>query len=247
MRRRIGPGVRRSARKKPPFRKRGVGGITPTQHSKTAYPTVIPPKAGIHPPQHHTRIHMPSPPPTVIPAQAGIQNPGLPSKATTGRGVDSRFRGNDGMGGRNDGSGGGNDGSGRGLGEGETLYAANPGNTARPAPPPFILRQAQDERLPTRPSQPPVIPTPIPSFPPHPVIPAKAGIHPPHRHTRPPPSFPRKRESTPRPTVTPGPTGALDSGLRRNDGEGAGMAGWGGNNAMAPECRRPAAQFVIDN
>ena len=44
--------------------------------------------------------------------------------------------------------------AGRGLGEGETLYAANPGSnpTVVPYPPPFILRPAQDERrLPYRP------------------------------------------------------------------------------------------------
>ena len=35
--------------------------------------------------------------PTVIPAQAGIRNPGSLGVAI-GRGVDSRFRGNDGMG-----------------------------------------------------------------------------------------------------------------------------------------------------
>ena len=33
------------------------------------------------------------------------------------------------------------------------------------------------------------------------------------------PSFPRKRESTPRPFATPEYAGVLDSGLRRNDGE----------------------------
>ena len=47
----------------------------------------------------------------------------------------------------------------------------------------------------------------------------------PHRHSRPVPSFPRKRESTPRPIVTPGITGVLDSGLRRNDGGGVRFAG----------------------
>ena len=36
--------------------------------------------------------------PTVIPAQAGIQPPGIPGLGI-GRGVDSRFRGNDGGGG----------------------------------------------------------------------------------------------------------------------------------------------------
>ena len=76
--------------------------------------------------------------------------------------------------------------SGRGLGEGETPYAAQPPSAAdRPAPPPFILRQAQDERLPTRHSHP------------SPAIPA------PSRHSRPIPSFPRKRESTPRPRPLP--------------------------------------------
>ena len=65
-----------------------------------------------------------------------------------------------------------------------------------------------------------------PSFPPSPssVIPAIPII----RHSRPhsvipapTPSFPRKRESTPRPIATPNPTGVLDSGLRRNDGGAA--------------------------
>ena len=37
-----------------------------------------------------------------------------------------------------------------------------------------------------------------------------------------PPSFPRKRESTPRPIAAPGLTGVLDSGRRRNDGLGGG-------------------------
>ena len=37
---------------------------------------------------------------------------------------------------------------------------------------------------------------------------------------QPTPSFPRKRESTPHPSDTPGNTGVLDSGLRRNDGGG---------------------------
>ena len=41
--------------------------------------------------------------------------------------------------------------SGRGLGEGETPAAADSPEIANAAPPPFILRQAQDERLPTRP------------------------------------------------------------------------------------------------
>ena len=41
------------------------------------------------------------------------------------------------------------------------------------------------------------------------------------RHSRPIPSFPRKRESTPTPSDTPGLTGVLDSGLRRNDGGAA--------------------------
>ena len=36
---------------------------------------------------------------TVIPAQAGIQNPGGGPGVAAGRGVDSRFRGNDGVGG----------------------------------------------------------------------------------------------------------------------------------------------------
>ena len=36
----------------------------------------------------------------------------------------------------------------------------------------------------------------------------------------PPPSFPRKRESTPRPFRNSALTGVLDSGLRRNDGGG---------------------------
>ena len=39
-----------------------------------------------------------------------------------------------------------------------------------------------------------------------------------NRHSRPPPSFPRNRESTPALSDTPGRTGVLDSGLRRNDG-----------------------------
>ena len=38
-----------------------------------------------------------------------------------------------------------------------------------------------------------------------------------HSHTTP-PSFPRKRESTPRPIATPGLPGVLDSGAGRNDG-----------------------------
>ena len=41
-------------------------------------------------------------------------------------------------------------------------------------------------------------------------------------HPRPLPSFPRKRESTPRPIATPGYAGVLDSVRRRNDGGGAG-------------------------
>ena len=61
--------------------------------------------------------------------------------------------------------------SGRGLGEGETLCASQRHMTTA---------------------------SPIPSFPPLTVIPAKAGIHTP-------------------PIVTPGTTGALDSGRRRND------------------------------
>ena len=42
-----------------------------------------------------------------------------------------------------------------------------------------------------------------------------------------PPSFPRKWESTPRPIDTPGLTGVLDSGLRRNDGRGGADVGRG--------------------
>ena len=48
---------------------------------------------------------------------------------------------------------------------------------------------------------------PIPSFLPHPVIPAKAGIHTP-------------------PIATPGTTGVLGSGLRRNDGGGCAVFIW---------------------
>ena len=69
-----------------------------------------------------------------------------------------------------------------------------PSETANAAPPPFILRQAQDERLPTRP-----ISIVIPAA--QPVIPAKAGIH-------------------TLPFCHSGYTGVLDSGLRRNDGMG---------------------------
>ena len=42
----------------------------------------------------------------------------------------------------------------------------------------------------------------------------------PHRHSRPPTVIPAKAGIHPRPTDTPGYTGVLDSGLRRNDGEG---------------------------
>ena len=67
---------------------------------------------------------------------------------------------------------------------------------------------------------------------------AAPGIRPssvipaPIRHSRPHPSFPRKRESTSRPIRSPGYTGVLDSGLRRNDG-------------MIPEERDIAGQVWI--
>ena len=62
------------------------------------------------------------------------------------------------------------------------------------------------------------------------------------------PSFPQKRESTPRPIVTPGYTGVLDSGLRRNDGAAAGIGGFspglayggGGESPQPPFCERGA-------
>ena len=57
------------------------------------------------------------------------------------------------------------------------------------------------------------------------------------------PSFPRKRESTPRPIDTPAPTGVLDSGLRRNDGgECREWMGVGGAGAIPPTpfCERGA-------
>ena len=55
----------------------------------------------------------------------------------------------------------------------------------------------------------------------YPAITAKPGPLHPYNPSRPIPSFPRKRESTPRPIAKPGTTGVLDSGRRRNDGMGA--------------------------
>ena len=85
--------------------------------------------------------------------------------------------------------------SGRGLGEGETQCAGQRHIT--PHNPTVI-----PATIPVIPATIPVIPATIP------VIPAPYS------------SFPRKRESTPRPFATPGYTGVLDSGLRRNDGMG---------------------------
>ena len=48
----------------------------------------------------------------------------------------------------------------------------------------------------------------------------QSAPHPPPSFHASTPSFPRKRESTPCPLATPGITGVLDSGLRRNDGGG---------------------------
>ena len=56
------------------------------------------------------------------------------------------------------------------------------------------------------------------------------------------PSFPRRRESTPHPSDTPGNTGALDSGLRRNDGGGAA----GGLGVLTPAAT-PASAGVLDS
>ena len=117
--------------------------------------------------------------------------------------------------------------SGRGLGEGETPYAAQPPSAAdRPAPPPFILRQAQDERLPTRQCRPsPVIPAPSRHSresgnppPPSPITPA------------PPPSFRRRPESrTPvYAALTQGP--GVDSRFRGNDGGAGRDYGMNGGN-----------------
>ena len=52
---------------------------------------------------------------------------------------------------------------------------------------------------------------------------ARCGIPMRYPYTPTPPSFPRKRESTPHHTDTPRYTGGLDSGLRRNDGGGGWM------------------------
>ena len=110
--------------------------------------------------------------------------------------------------------------SGRGLGEGETHCAAQP-QPQPPSPPTPVI-----------PAKAGIHPYPYP----HPEtaggwIPAYAGMtagaarHPNSQFPypfipTPTPSFPRKRESTPRPIATPGTTGVLDSGLRRNDGVG---------------------------
>ena len=170
---------------KPPFRKRGVGGIRPT----------------------------------VIPACAGIQNPG---------GGQCRARAMDIAGQRKAASRQPSP-SGRGLGEGESFCAnqrkAPFRRTQRKAPlsqkggwgdsegswgdnPPttYILDAGRSLMLGA-------------SIPPTPLLRKGGGglrHHPGHRC--PPLSFPRKRESTPRPIATPGLTGVLDSGLRRNDG-----------------------------
>ena len=85
--------------------------------------------------------------------------------------------------------------------------------------PPFILRPAQDERLLPR-----LVFIHFPATIPAPPI--RYPRHPSHYHSRhrPPPSFPRKRESTPRRHGGPERTGVLDSGLRRNDGGGGGSS-----------------------
>ena len=62
-------------------------------------------------------------------------------------------------------------------------------------------------------------------------------------HLAPAPSFSRKRESTPHPGDTPGNTGVLDSGLRRNDGGGAD----GGLRGLAPSAATPESAGVLDS
>ena len=56
------------------------------------------------------------------------------------------------------------------------------------------------------------------------------------------PSFPRKQESTPRPTAAPGYAGVLDSGLRRNDG-GGWVAPPSNHSHHPPRHSRPAPSF----
>ena len=96
--------------------------------------------------------------------------------------------------------------SGRGLGEGETPGAANPG-----IPPPHHHSR------------------PNPPFPPPTVIPAKAGIHTPARcwsGTTGVLDSGLRRNDGEAPPGGAGTTGVLDSGLRRNDG-GVGREWWG--------------------
>ena len=52
--------------------------------------------------------------------------------------------------------------------------------------------------------------------------------------SRPIPSFPRKRESTPHLIATPGITGVLDSGRRRNDGGASALPGVGRRRTTLP-------------
>ena len=137
----------------------------------------------------------------VIPAKAGIHTPAYAKSGDTGV-LDSGLRRNDGGGVRRPGVGASHQQpspSGRGLGEGESFCAAQ----HRRPPHPFILRPAQDERM-------------LPSCQPQPLpgcwIPACAGMtveaaggnsRPHAAIPAPTPSFPRKRESTPRLMPTP--------------------------------------------
>ena len=203
-------GVRRmrlAAKKKPPFRKRGVGGIYTYTYTYTP-PRQRPPPSFRRRPESRTPVY---------------------AKLRKGRGVDSRFRGNDDKVGwlkwrwlAHSVSPSPNP---LPLGEGRrlaalsgwavhTALAALYRRGARPCAPtphhgtrtlprnpprhPSIRKQTYIYTQPN-PNQP--ASTVIPALPS--VIPAKAGIH-------------------TRPFAMPGPAGVLDSGLRRNDGVGAG-------------------------
>ena len=113
------PGIAKLAlppNKKPPFRKRGVGGINPRRLPQDKVGVIqrfsltqpSPAGRGLGPggairqsaisgfvDRPGAGGRRPFPPHPIIPAPAGIQNPGI-SGVSIGRGVDSRFRGNDG-------------------------------------------------------------------------------------------------------------------------------------------------------
>ena len=166
---------RKRPKEKLPFRKRGVGGIRPAPPYAPAARCPIP--------SFRRRSE------SRTPADAGRQ---------LGRGVDSRFRGNDG-GGRGEWPGGWRAGCGGGGGR---VY---PGWRKQPGLPGFWIPAYAGMTVGGQ-----ISPTPNRHLRLYPVIPAKAGIHPPGHHS--PCTLPHSPVA---PTVIPAQAGIQNSGGRR--------------------------------